>query len=171
MRLEKKSIVDEIRAEVNGSTFLLIAEYRGMKVDQFNDLRSQLRKNGGRVLVVKNRLLKHVVGERGWNNLAPALRGQSAMVTGRDVVQTAKLLKQFSGANKVPAIKGGVMDGRLLSAGDVAALADLPPREVLWSMVVGTLAAPMSRLVGVMHQKLATLIYVLKAAEEKQRAN
>jgi len=110
------------------------------------------------------------VNERGWKDLAPLLRGQSAVVTGQDVVQTARLLKQFGSSNKVPAIKGGVMDGQLLSSAEVGALADLPPREALLSMVVGTIAAPMSRLVGVMHQKLASLIYVLRAAEEKQSA-
>jgi large subunit ribosomal protein L10 len=171
MRQEKQAIVDEIRTEVSGSHFLLLAEYRGMNVEHFNDLRSQLCKAGSRVMVVKNRFLKHVISERGWaDGVAPLLRGQSAMVTGRDVVQTAKVLKQFSSANQVPVIKGGMMGERFLSSGEVAALADMPPREVLLGMVVGTVAAPLSRLVGVLKQKLTSVIYVLKAIEEKKSA-
>jgi large subunit ribosomal protein L10 len=170
MRPEKQAIAEEIRAEVNGATFLIVAEYRGMKVDQFNELRSQLRKTGARMLVVKNRLLKHVANERGWTDLQVLLKGQSAMVTGHDVVQTAKVLRQFNVATKVPAIRGGMMGDRYLSSTDVESLAALPPRETLLGMVVGTVAAPLTRLVGVMQQKVASLVYVLRAIEDKKSA-
>jgi large subunit ribosomal protein L10 len=170
MRLEKQAIVEEIRAQVGDSTFLLLADYRGLKVEQFNDLRAQLTRNGARVLVVKNRLLRQVAGERGWTAINPFLRGQSAMVTGKDVVQTAKLLKQFSAGGGFLTVKAGMMGELFLDAAQVTVLADLPSREALLGMLVGTVAAPLSRLVGVMKQKLSSLVYVLKAVEEKRSA-
>ena len=168
MRLEKESILNEITTQVKGSSFVLVAEYRGLKVEQFSDLRRQLGKAGARVKVVKNRLLRLVARERGWTALEPALKGQSAIVTGPDVVQAAKVLKQFGGTSGVPSIKAGMMGEVFLTTAQVQVLAELPPREVLLGMAVGTVAAPLSRLVGVLKQKVSTVVYVLKAIEDKK---
>ena len=170
MRLEKKAIVDEMGARIAPATFLFVADYRGLKVEQFSELRRQLDKAGARVLVVKNRLFKQVDRDRGWTKLDESLRGQSAIVTGTDVVQTAKVLAQFAEANGVPKIKAGMLGDAYLSPADAAALARLPSRETLYAMLVGALAAPMSRLVGTMRQKMSSLVYVLKAVEEKKKA-
>jgi large subunit ribosomal protein L10 len=133
-------------------------------------LRRQLKKTGARVQVVKNRLLQLISKEKGWEALGPQLKGQSAIVTGADVVQAAKTLKKFSGVNGMPTVKVGVMGNLVLTAAQVDALAELPPREVLLGQVVGTIAAPLSRLVGVMKQKVSTIVYVLKAIEDKKNA-
>ena len=94
-----------------------------------------------------------------------------AVVTGRDVTQAAKVLKKFTGENKdQPAVKGGVLGNAPLVKEDIDNLASLPGREVLIAQLVGTLAAPMSRLAGVMQQKVATLVYVLRAVEEKKKS-
>jgi large subunit ribosomal protein L10 len=170
MRLEKKAIFEEINAQVAASEFMLIAEYRGMKVDQFSDLRRQLRKGGARMQVVKNRFLRLISREKGWNGLETALKGQSAIITGPDVVQAAKVLKQFNGASGMPLMKAGVMGNMILTSAQIDALAELPPREVLLGQVVGTVAAPLTRLVGVLKQKVSTIVYVLKAIEEKKNA-
>lgn len=170
MRLEKKSIFDEISARVNGSPFVIVAEYRGLKVEQFSDLRRQLHKVGGRMQVVKNRLLRLITRGKGWTALEPSLKGQSAIVTGTDVVQTAKILKRFAAANGIPAVKAGVMGDMILTSAQIDALADLPAREVLLGQVVGTIAAPLSKLVGVLKQKVSTIVYVLKAIEDKKNA-
>lgn len=170
MRLEKKSIFDEISARVNGSSFVIVAEYRGLKVEQFSDLRRQLNKAGARMQVVKNRLLRLITRDKGWSGLETSLKGQSAIVTGVDVVQAAKTLKKFTAANGLPAVKAGVMGGMVLTSAQIDALAELPPREVLLGQVVGTIAAPLSRLVGVMKQKVSTIVYVLKAIEDKKNA-
>ena len=170
MRLEKKSIFDEIGARVNGSSFVIVADYRGLKVEQFSDLRRQLNKTGARMQVVKNRLLRLITKDKGWSGLETSLKGQSAIVTGVDVVQAAKTLKRFTTAHGLPAVKAGVMGGTVLTAAQLDALAELPPREVLLAQVVGTIAAPLSRLVGVMKQKVSTIVYVLKAIEDKKNA-
>ena len=169
MRPEKTAIVDEIRSRVDRSSFLLLAEYRGMKVEHFNALRRHLRKTGSEVHVYKNRLIRVVSRERGWAGLDTSLRGQSALVTGQDVVQTAKLLKDCAAVTGgLPTVKGGMLGSAVLSSEDVKALAAMPSREVLLSQFVGTVAAPLSRVVGVLHQKLSSLVYVLKAVEEKK---
>ena len=171
MRPEKQEILKEIGSRVSSSTFVLVADYRGLSGEQFMDLRRKLDKVDARIQVVKNRLLRLVVREHGWQNIEPSLRGQSALVTGADVVQTAKVLKQFGGAsNGIPAVKAGMMGNVALTSAQVDALAELPPREALLGQFVGTVAAPLSRLVGVMKQKVSTIVYALKAIEEKKNA-
>ncbi|MEI6787031.1 MAG: 50S ribosomal protein L10 [bacterium] len=170
MRPEKQSIYEEITARINGSSFVLVAEYRGMKVDQFSELRRQLRKSGARMQVVKNRFLRLIMRDKGWSGLDPSLKGQSAIVTGTDVVQAAKVIKLFSRTGGLPVMKSGVMGNVILTSEQVVALAELPSREVLLGQVVGTVAAPLSRLVGVLKQKVSTIVYVLKAVEDKKNA-
>lgn len=170
MRLEKKSIYDEVGARVKGSSFVIVAEYRGLKVDQFSDLRRQLKKSGAKLQVVKNRMLRLISRDKGWAGLDASLKGQSAIVTGPDLVQAAKTLKKFSGEGGMPTVKGGVMGDLVLTPAQINTLAELPPREVLLGQVVGTIAAPLSRLVGVMKQKVSTIVYVLKAIEDKKNA-
>jgi large subunit ribosomal protein L10 len=170
MRPEKQSIYEEITARINGSSFVLVAEYRGMKVDQFSELRRQLRKTGARMQVVKNRFLRLIMRDKGWSGLETSLKGQSAIITGTDVVQAAKTIKQFSRTGGLPVMKAGVMGNLILTSAQIDVLAELPPREVLLGQVVGTVAAPLSRLVGVLKQKVSTIVYVLKAVEDKKNA-
>lgn len=170
MRPEKQSILGELTSQVSDSTFVFVADYRGMKVEQFSDLRRKLGKTGARVQVVKNRFLRLITKDKGWQHLDTSLKGQSAIVTGPDVVQAAKTLKQFSSANGLPVVKAGVMGNVFLTSSQIEAIADLPPREVLLSQLVGTVAAPLSRLVGVLKQKVSTIVYVLKAVEDKKNA-
>jgi len=86
------------------------------------------------------------------------------------VVQAAKTIKQFSRTGGLPVMKAGVMGNLILTSEQIDVLADLPPREVLLGQVVGTVAAPLSRLVGVLKQKVSTIVYVLKAVEDKKNA-
>lgn len=170
MRPEKQAIFEEINSRIKGSPFVIVAEYRGMKVEQFAELRRQLRKTGARMQVVKNRFLRLITRDKGWEGLEPALKGQSAIVTGTDVVQAAKAIKTFNSSSGLPVVKAGVLDGSVLTAAQIDALAELPPRDVLLGQVVGTIAAPMSRLVGVLKQKVGTIVQVVKAIEDKKNA-
>ena len=101
--------------------------------------------------------------------LPPATGGQLVFGAG-DVAGAAKVLREFTKANKVPVVKLGHLDGVVLSAANVETLATLPSKKVMQGMLVGTIAAPMSNLVGVMSQKLASLVYVLKAVADKKNA-
>ncbi|MFO7536060.1 MAG: 50S ribosomal protein L10 [Kiritimatiellia bacterium] len=169
MRPEKEAILKEIKQKVDASEFLLLADYRGMTVEQFSALRASLRGSGARIQVVKNSLLQLVAREKGWSAIEPHLAQFSAMVVGKNVVEAAKAIKKFRAeAKNRPEMKAGMMGDTFLSFKDIEDLASMPPREVLLAQMVGTIAAPMTRLVGVMNQKVCSLLYVLKAVEQKK---
>jgi len=169
MRPEKESIISELRQKVSDSVFVIVADHTGLTVDKTDQLRQRLLKADARVQVVKNRVLGHIVNDAGLGAMRDHLRGPSAMVYGKgDVSQAAKILKEFIKENQKPVIKAGAMEGALLTAADVEQLASLPSRETLYGMVVGTIAAPMSQLVGVFQQKVSSLLYVLQAAADKK---
>jgi large subunit ribosomal protein L10 len=170
VRPEKQSIVAEIRQQVEGGRYCLVVDYKGLSVAKLTDLRGRLRGTGGRLQVVSNAFFRIAAGQAGWPEVSSLLEGATAIVTGSgDGTQAAKSLRDFKRDNSnLPALKGGLLSGRVLGRQDVESLASLPPREVLLGMLVGTVAAPMSQLVGVLSQKLASLIYVLKAIEDKK---
>jgi len=170
MRPEKKAILDEVQGALEKSTFVVLTEFRGLKVDQMTQLRTQLRRAGARMLVVKNSYLSLVAGKTGRGDLGSLAGGPTAMITGEaEITQVAKLLKAFiQENNNLPVVKGGMLGTRLLSVADMVEMANIPPREVLLAWFVGTVAAPMSQLVGVMNQKMLSLLYVMKAIEKKK---
>ncbi|MCA1808160.1 MAG: 50S ribosomal protein L10 [Lentisphaerae bacterium] len=168
MRIEKKAIIDEIRASLEQSEFVVMTDYSGMQVVQFNDLRRSLSGHGARLQVVKNTLFHKAVAGLPLDKVAGRIPGPLAVVTGGDGIEVIKELKKFAQANQKLAVKCAVFEGRLLNAEDVEAIAQLPAREVLYGMLAGTLAAPMAQLAGVMRQKLASLVYVLQAAGDKK---
>jgi large subunit ribosomal protein L10 len=169
MRPEKESIIAEVRSKLSDSVFVIIADYQGLSVSKTDQLRQKLLKADARIQVVKNRILGHIANEAGLGAIRDHLAGPSAMVYGKgDVSQTAKILKEFIKEHEKPVIKAGALEGVVLSAADVEQLASLPSRETLLSMVVGTIAAPMSQLVGVFQQKASSLLYVLQAAADKK---
>lgn len=169
MRLEKKAIVEEIRGHLSDASYVILTDCRGMTVEQMKDLRSQLKGVDAVLKVVPNALFGIAAKESGWDGMDAFLRGPTAMVAGSgEVTKTAKLLRTYVKTVNMPVLKGGRLGARILQAGDVDAMALLPPREVLLGLAVGTIAAPMTRLVGAMNQKLATLIYALKAVADKK---
>ena len=170
MRPEKEAITDEMRDRLASSEFVILADYMGLTVEQSQSLRQRLRKADARMLVTKNRLLAHAARSASLEAFAAAVQdGPTAMIHGAgDVVEVSKLLKDFIKENNLPVIKLGALNGDVLSAEDIDQLAGLPGRQELLGMAVGTIAAPLSSLVGVLHQKLASLVYVLKAVQEKK---
>ncbi len=171
MRPEKTSIAKEIKSRIDGKGFVILTDYRGLDVPRSNELRNRLRAVDSEFSVVKNRLMRHVTEDAGYGMLNEGLRGPTALVAGDgDVVEAAKVLKAFIRETDKPVIKMGAMEGVRLSAADIEHLAGLPPKPILQGQLVGTLAAPMTQLAGVLHQKLCTLLYVLKAVEEKKTA-
>lgn len=169
MRPEKKAIVDEIRSEINDSLFLIVTDYKGMSVSQTEELKSRLHDVDARFRVVQNRLTKIALDDA-QEGVQDHLKGPSAMILGAggEVVEAAKVLKKFLKETGLPTVKVGSLRGVILSEDDVKELAEMPPREVLLGTLVGTIAAPMTQLVGVFQQKTASLVYVLKAIQDKK---
>ena len=172
MRPEKEAIVREIKEQLSGATFAILTDFTTMDTTKTAALRKKLRETDARYQVVPNRLVRVVAKELNYTGIEAGLKGPTAIVYGAgDVAATAKALREFiKGNNKIPVVKLGHLDGAVLSAADVEVLATLPSKKTMQGMLVGTIAAPMSNLVGVMSQKLASLVYVLKAVADKKNA-
>jgi large subunit ribosomal protein L10 len=170
MRPEKESIVREIKAALDGSEFAFLLDYKGMTVTQLAELRGALSEAGAEMHVYKNTFLGIAMGETMSGALGDGLLGPTGVVTGDgDATVVAKALAKFAKTNDVPAFKGGSFGDKVLAASDIEAMAKIPPREVLLSQLVGTVQAPMTSLVGVMNAKVLSLLYVLKAIEDKKQ--
>jgi large subunit ribosomal protein L10 len=169
MRLEKKAVVKEIRDMMEGKSYAFLANFKGMKVEQINFLRLQFSHMKTRLLVVKNSFFKRAAEELGWGDVSKFMDGSTVVIAGSgDVSKVAKLLKAFKKDNNLLTVKGGRLGERMISASDIEEIASIPPIEVIRAKLVGTIAAPMTQLVGVMQQKVCSLLYVLKAVEEKK---
>ena len=169
MRPEKQALVAEIGDRIRDAEFAMLVAYRGLKVGKMMELRQQLRQKQSRLMVVPNRFLGIAAAAHGIEGLAPCLDGPTALVTGRgDVTEVAKVLAAYAKDNPLLKFKGGVIGKAVILAGDAESLAKLPSRPVMLGMAVGTIAAPMMGLVGVLNQKVCSLLYVLQAIERKQ---
>jgi len=169
MRPEKATIVADVQAKLKKSPFLLIADYSGMKVKHFEELRSRLAGVGAECHVVKNTFAKRAIKDLGLPELNSALSGQTAMITGEsDICAAAKVLKAFVAEFEKPPVRAGILDNVLLSAEQVKALADLPSKEVLQATLLALLLAPATSLVRVLNEPGASLARVLKAKADAQ---
>jgi large subunit ribosomal protein L10 len=168
MRPEKASIVSDLSEKLKGSPFLLVTDYKQMKVDQFGELRNRLAPAGAEVRVVKNSFLKRAMADSGMPDVGDKLIGQTAIVMGeKDVAPVAKILKAFAAEFKIAALKIGVVDKAIMSTSDVEALAELPSREILLSQLLGLFQAPATRLVRVLNEPAAAFARLLAAKGEK----
>ncbi len=165
LRPEKVAEAAEIDERVSGALYMILADYTGMDMPMTTELKASLRENGASYNVVKNRMLNRALPA----DASELLKGQTAMIYGEgDVVEVAKVIKKFTASNKKPVVKGGFVEGKAVSAEDVVELAKLPPKDVMRAMLLGTLQAPCSQLVGVLDQKVASLVYVLSAVKDKK---
>ena len=170
MNPAKEIIVEDLQAKLNASPFLFVADYTGLKVSQFAELRNRLWNAGARCHVVKNTFLRRAAKSVGLPELAE-LRGQTAIIVGdKDVAAAAKVLKNFTAEFKKPEVKTGVVDRLVVSTAQIAAIADLPSREVLLATLLATLNAPASQLVRVLNEPASSLARVLKAKADKEPA-
>ena len=166
-RAEKVAAVAELTQAFQTSTGAVLTEYRGLSVAQLKELRQSLGDNAT-FSVVKNTLTKIAANEAGVTaELTELLSGPSAIafVSG-DVVEAAKGLRDFSRANPLLVIKGGVLDGKALSPAEIVQLADLEPREVLLAKLAGAMKASMAGAAATfaaLPQQMARLATALEA--------
>ncbi len=171
MRPEKSNIVADVQTKLKASPFLLIADYAGMQVKHFEELRTRLAAANAEIHVVKNTFIKRAAKELGLPELNGALSGQTAMITGEsDICAAAKVLKTFVAEFTKPPIKAGILDNAILSSEQVQALADLPSKDVLRAKLLGLLLAPATSLVRVLNEPGTSLARVLKAKAEAAAA-
>ncbi len=164
MRPEKPTIVEDLRLKFQASPFLIVADYTGMTVPHFAELRSRLAGSGAEIHVVKNSFVKIAASELGMPDLSAALGGQNAVVTGdSDICAAAKILKTFAKEFEKPVLKAGVLDNAPLLPAQIIELADLPSKEVLQATLLGVLLAPATKFVRVLNEPGASLARVLQA--------
>ena len=168
MRPEKNLIVSEIKSRVDQTPYVLLTDYTGMQVPQFNELRNRLAGAKAELRVVKNTLLRRALADSGMPDLESYLHGQSAVVMGEsDISGAAKVLKNFAAEFQKPKLKIGILDKALLNVDEINALADLPSKEVLQGKLLGLLLAPASTLVRLINTPASQVAQVIKAHSDK----
>lgn len=168
MRTEKLSLTVEYVARLNASPFFVVVDYKGLTVGQFTELRKRLAKAGAELHVVKNSVFRIAAKEANVADLAGALSGQLAVVTGqKDISAAAKVVKTFQAEFEKPKLQFGHLGNRRLSKEDVLVLADLPPLETLRAKLLGVLQAPASQLVRLLNTPATQLARVLQARVDK----
>jgi large subunit ribosomal protein L10 len=167
----KVEVVDEVKTRMSAATASIVSEYRGLTVAELADLRHALAAVGGDYKIFKNTLVRRAIDGGEYQPLGEYLSGPSALtfVEG-DISAVAKALRDFSRANPHLVIKGGLADGSLLSTSDLAALAELPPRDVLLARLAGALAAPMQQMAGLLQALPRNLAYGISALIEQREA-
>jgi len=165
---KKVERVAELKERIDRSDALLLTEYRGLTVTEITELRRSLAEGGTKFAVVKNTLMRRAVNDAGVAELEPMLEGPSAVafVEG-DPVAAAKSV--VDAAKKFPTLvlKGGFMDGKLLSAADAKALASLESREVMLSKIAGLMKSEMSKAAAMFVGAQSKFLGVLEAYKDK----
>ncbi|MDD9781696.1 50S ribosomal protein L10 [Priestia megaterium] len=144
---QKKQVVDEIAGKLQASNSIVVVDYRGLNVAEVTELRKQLREAGIEFKVYKNTLTRRAVEKLELTDLNDALVGPNAIAFGgEDVVAPAKILNNFAKEHEALEIKAGVIEGNVASVEEIKALAELPSREGLLSMLLSVLQAPIRNL-------------------------
>jgi large subunit ribosomal protein L10 len=166
-RSDKAATVTELTEEFRNSSAVVLTEYRGLTVKQLTELRRSLGSNAS-YAIVKNTLTKLAAREAGVKGLDTNLTGPSAIAFVKgDPVETAKGLREFARTNPLLVIKGGVLEGKLLSADEIRRLADLESREVLLAKLAGALKASLSGAVSLFAAPLSQTARLIEALRQK----
>ena len=141
---QKKQIIDEISEKFKASVSTIVVDYRGLNVAEVTELRKQLREAGIEFKVYKNTMTRRAADAAELSGLNDALTGPNAIAfSTEDVVAPAKVLNDFAKKHEALEIKAGVIEGNIATVEEIKALAELPSREGLLSMLLSVLQAPM----------------------------
>lgn len=170
MPTEKKDAeIVELRARVDKAASMFFTDYRGLTVGELRTLRNELRKDAASYSIVKNTLFGIAVGDERRSQLQGVLEGPTAVAfVTSDPVMAAKALAKFATDSKKLQIKAALVDGKLLKAADVNALAKIRGRHELHAALVGSLKSPLYRLHGTLNANRAKLVQLLHAVHGKK---
>ena len=167
---QKQAVVTEVAAKLASAQAIIVAENRGLAVGAVTELRAKARKSGVYLRVLKNTLARRAVKGTPFEKLAEQMSGPLMYGIAQDPVAGAKALQDFARDNELFVIKGGAMVNVLMSAKDVKALATMPSREELLAKLVGTLQAPITKLVRTMNEVPAKFVRTLAAVRDARPA-
>lgn len=174
---KKEAIVAELKGQLESAKGVVLTGYKGLTVAQDTELRKNLREAGVTYHVVKNTMLRLAAKEAGIVGLDEHLEGTTAFAFSEDAVAPAKVICEFIKKNKleeteVLTVKVGMVEGKVIDAAGVKALASLPSREELIAKLLGSMNAPIANTVGVLQGVIRKAVYVLDAVrEQKEKAS
>ena len=167
---EKEGVVAELTERLRTSETLIVADYRGLTNSEIDGLRTKLLEHGARFSVVKNTLTRRAAETAGADALLALLEGPSAIAfveSGGDPVAVAKALADAATSTKILAIRGGVLEGKSLTAAEVESLAKLPPADVIRAQLVGAIVSPLTTVVALLTAPLRDLAGLIDARIEQ----
>jgi large subunit ribosomal protein L10 len=160
---EKVETIEDLKSRLTGVKTVMLAEYRGLTVQQLSDFRKQLRAVSAEYKIVKNRLARLALTGSSLSSLSANLKGPTGLVLAKgDPVSVAKALTNFARTNQALVVKVGVVDGQVLQPEGLKALAELPSRDALRAQIAGALHGPLASLVGLLQAPQRQLVYVLE---------
>ena len=171
---DKERVVTELTERLKTAETLIVADYRGLTMPQIDALRGRLLEHGAKFTVVKNTLTRRAAEAAGADALLAMLEGPSAIAfieADGDMVAVAKALADSARETKVLEIRGGVMQGREISAASVEELAKLPPLDVLRGQVLAAIIAPLSAIAALLNAPLQNLHGLIDARIEQLEAD
>jgi large subunit ribosomal protein L10 len=167
---EKQRVVAELTDRLQSTPTLIVADYRGLTMPQIDDLRTELLKHGARFTVVKNTLTRRAAEAAGSEALLALLEGPTAIAfleADGDPVAVAKAIGAAARETRVLEVRGGVLEGRPITAADIENLAKLPPLDQLRGQVLGGITAPLYAVVGLFAAPLQNLVGLIDARIEQ----
>ena len=158
-REKKESLVADLAAKLAGAKSVVFTDYRGLTVEEIDEVRNQLRKQGIEFKVIKNTLFKLAAKQAGIEISTDVTSGHPVAIAfaGTDEVAPAKITYTYSKKNEKFAIVGGILEGKEISDIMVKSLASLPSREELYAKIVGSLASPLSGMVNVLSGNISLI--------------
>ena len=150
---QKKEEVSKLAAEIKEAKLVLLVDYRGINVEDVTNLRTTIRNAKASYRVIKNNITRRALAEAGIEMDGSVLEGPTAVImTNEDYLEPTKAIYEFSKANEFYKIKGGVVEGKVMTAAEIITLAKLPSRETLLSMLAGALLGNISKLAVALDQ-------------------
>ena len=167
----KKEVVAEISARIAKAQAVVLAEYRGLPVEDITVLRSQARASGVYLRVLKNTLARRAVQGTPFEKLADQMVGPLAYGISEDPVSAAKVLSAYAKGNDKLVIKGGAMPNHVMTAKEIGQLATMPSREELLAKLLGTMQAPVAKFVQTLNEVPSKFVRTLAALrDQKEKA-
>jgi len=169
---QKGTIVERLAENLGRASIALISEYKGMTAAQSDDMRRRLRAVRGEFRVAKNTLVRRAIKDTRYEALGEKLGGPVGLILSyADPVELAKTVTSMRELADKFKVRGGVLDGKALSAEEVQALAALPPREVIFAQLLGLLQAPATRLARLLNEPGSAMARLLYAMSKRQGAS
>jgi large subunit ribosomal protein L10 len=166
-RQEKAENVTELKETLGKVVSLIVADYRGLTVEEVNGLRSEIRKGDCTYRVVKNTLVKRAIADTSMAGLAPLFTGPTAVAYSfQDPVGPAKILDKFATDLAHLEVKGGYLDGKVLDANGVKSLASMKGKDELRAELLATFMAPAQGFVRLVGAVATNFLYLLQARKD-----